>query len=326
MTIQEHRSRVIVVSFFIFCLSLEFLSIYIGNDEFVIPKCCRPFRYNGSIGVVEGNWKNSFHVKQNNRNATTLRHAQSVGNCKLREVKLSPTPLPMTGLVNFPGSGNTWTRHLIQQMTGIGTSSVYCDKILRTHGFPYECHKERNKTVVVKTHLSRHLSMFKKIILLIRNPYDAMFALANFNSSGHTSHASKNDLNNTVATLFEYHLNWYIKLTENITRTFKGPVYILQYEKLKIDLATELKKLAIFLGQNVNEASIQCTVEQQEGSFHRKSSELEHLQTLRETYSADKLKRMHEAAKLTEKMLKEAYSLDIDVGGDLDNILLNSLD
>jgi len=28
------------------------------------------------------------------------------------------TALPVTGLVSFPGSGNTWVRHLIQQMTG----------------------------------------------------------------------------------------------------------------------------------------------------------------------------------------------------------------
>lgn len=47
---------------------------------------------------------------------------------------------------------------------------------------------------------------------------------------------------------------------------------------------------------------------------------------LRETYSADKLKRMHEATKLTEKMLRETYGLDIDVGGDMDNVLLNTLD
>jgi len=38
--------------------------------------------------------------------------------CKLRQVKLSKTPLPVTGLISFPGSGNTWVRHLIQQMTG----------------------------------------------------------------------------------------------------------------------------------------------------------------------------------------------------------------
>ena len=39
-------------------------------------------------------------------------------NCTKKEVKLSHTALPITGLFSFPGSGNTWTRHLIQQMTG----------------------------------------------------------------------------------------------------------------------------------------------------------------------------------------------------------------
>ena len=39
-------------------------------------------------------------------------------NCTKKKVTLSRTKLPITGLVSFPGSGNTWTRHLIQQMTG----------------------------------------------------------------------------------------------------------------------------------------------------------------------------------------------------------------
>jgi len=44
----------------------------------------------------------------------------NASSCRQRTVKLSKTPLPITGLVSFPGSGNTWVRHLIQQMTGIG--------------------------------------------------------------------------------------------------------------------------------------------------------------------------------------------------------------
>ena len=39
-------------------------------------------------------------------------------NCRLKNVTLSRISLPITGLVSFPGSGNTWVRHLIQQMTG----------------------------------------------------------------------------------------------------------------------------------------------------------------------------------------------------------------
>jgi len=44
----------------------------------------------------------------------------NASGCRQRTLKLSKTPLPITGLVSFPGSGNTWVRHLIQQMTGIG--------------------------------------------------------------------------------------------------------------------------------------------------------------------------------------------------------------
>ena len=37
------------------------------------------------------------------------------GSCV--ELGLSPSPLPLTALASFPGSGNTWVRHLIQQIT-----------------------------------------------------------------------------------------------------------------------------------------------------------------------------------------------------------------
>ena len=41
-----------------------------------------------------------------------------------------------TLLVSFPGSGNTWVRGLLQQLTGICTGSVFCDIDLRRRGFP----------------------------------------------------------------------------------------------------------------------------------------------------------------------------------------------
>ena len=38
--------------------------------------------------------------------------------CKPAVPRLSTKPLPVTGLVSFPGAGNTWTRHLLQQVSG----------------------------------------------------------------------------------------------------------------------------------------------------------------------------------------------------------------
>ena len=43
-----------------------------------------------------------------------------------------------TLLVSFPGSGNTWFRGLLQQVTGVCTGSHLCDVDLRRHGFPGE--------------------------------------------------------------------------------------------------------------------------------------------------------------------------------------------
>ena len=39
------------------------------------------------------------------------------------------------GLISSPGSGNTWTRHLIEQASGVYTGSVYEDKRLYKSGW-----------------------------------------------------------------------------------------------------------------------------------------------------------------------------------------------
>ena len=41
--------------------------------------------------------------------------------CPLVTPRLSDRPLPITGLISFPGAGNTWTRHLLQQVSGLFT-------------------------------------------------------------------------------------------------------------------------------------------------------------------------------------------------------------
>ena len=61
------------------------------------------------------------------------------------------SPGPRVGIVSFPGSGNTWVRYLLQQMTGILTGSVYEDGDLRRNGFKGETHRS-GKVLVVKTH------------------------------------------------------------------------------------------------------------------------------------------------------------------------------
>lgn len=52
---------------------------------------------------------------------STSVNSNHLNNCSRRVVELFQTARPVIGLVSFPGSGNTWTRHLIQQMTGMVT-------------------------------------------------------------------------------------------------------------------------------------------------------------------------------------------------------------
>ena len=59
--------------------------------------------------------KSNYQVKGININSSKELNSR---NCSLKNVTLSRISLPIIGLVSFPGSGNTWVRHLIQQMTG----------------------------------------------------------------------------------------------------------------------------------------------------------------------------------------------------------------
>ncbi len=62
-------------------------------------------------------------------------------------------PIAVVSLVSAPGSGNTWTRFLLQRLTGILSGSAYTDKSLVRMGLvgetePYDSHK----TSFVKNH------------------------------------------------------------------------------------------------------------------------------------------------------------------------------
>ena len=58
--------------------------------------------------------KLTLNKRQNtNGKNTNLANEQ---NCLA--LHFSATKLPRTALASFPGSGNTWTRHLLQQATG----------------------------------------------------------------------------------------------------------------------------------------------------------------------------------------------------------------
>ena len=91
-------------------------------------------------------------------------------------------------LVSVPGSGNTWTRGLLEKATGICTGSIYCDIPLRSKGFVGE-YVHDGSVLVVKTHTSdyqwkgaklikryRDDAFYDSAIFLIRSPFDTFVA------------------------------------------------------------------------------------------------------------------------------------------------------
>ena len=94
-------------------------------------------------------------------------------------------PGPMTGLWSFPGSGNTWMRHLIQLSTGYVTGSEYLEN---SNGeFPGE-HISNGSAIVIKSHLLReNANMYDRAILIIRNPLDSFIAESNRMLTGNPS-------------------------------------------------------------------------------------------------------------------------------------------
>ena len=93
-------------------------------------------------------------------------------------------------LTSFPGSGNTWVRGLLQQVTGFCTGSLSCDPDLRRHGFVGESITS-GSVLVVKTHKpsfyatksGKSSNIFQQAVYIIRNPFDAIIAERNLQLS-----------------------------------------------------------------------------------------------------------------------------------------------
>ena len=99
----------------------------------------------------------------------------------------------LVAMASFPGSGSTWSRTALEQVTGIYTGSVYCDKGLKSKGFAGELVVSSN-VLAVKTHLwstnlfpkageFRDPNKYKDItavIVLVRNPLESIASYWNF--------------------------------------------------------------------------------------------------------------------------------------------------
>jgi hypothetical protein len=89
-----------------------------------------------------------------------------------------------TFLATFPGSGNTWTRAVIQEGTRVWTSSVHHDKSLYDEGYLGEYDDNLKSPFPTVSAIKAHYPYYKKIpytktaavVEVIRAPFDALMA------------------------------------------------------------------------------------------------------------------------------------------------------
>ncbi|XP_068231867.1 uncharacterized protein [Palaemon carinicauda] len=156
--------------------------------------------------------------------------------------------LPVCALASYPGSGNTWTRRLLEYASGIFTGSIYSDQQLFLYGYFGELeHWTQGTTIVQKTHDCgpNHIEAFNKsAILLLRNPYRAILSFHNYLFAGHTGFAPITNYRRKDWSLF-VHLqakSW-LELAVNWTVMTQPDAFtVLHYETLKKDPVPSLKR------------------------------------------------------------------------------------
>ena len=82
------------------------------------------------------------------------------------------------------------------RVSGTATGSIYCDGLRKT--FIAECKKDTSHTIAIKTHKSArddNMKLYDKVILIIRNPFDAILAQFNLMHGNHTSLADREMFN-----------------------------------------------------------------------------------------------------------------------------------
>ncbi|PNF40015.1 WSCD family member AAEL009094 [Cryptotermes secundus] len=184
-------------------------------------------------------------------------------------------PGPVVALASFPGSGNTWVRYLLQQVTGIYTGSVYKDYGLLKNGFPAES-VVNGSVSVVKTHEWGPAARrpFSKAVLLIRGPGPAIQAEFNRQSGGHIGFASPDRYRRNKGKYWQQFvadkLSSWRQTNLDWLHNFTGPMHVIFYDHLLEDVAVHLQDLLRFLKLNVSEQNLACALERQEGIYRRK--------------------------------------------------------
>ncbi|CAG5077564.1 Oidioi.mRNA.OKI2018_I69.PAR.g8755.t1.cds [Oikopleura dioica] len=99
------------------------------------------------------------------------------------------SPQPRTAISSFPGSGNTWARHLLHMASGYWTGNRRGSNHLKQYGWQGEDRDCKDGTTIAqKTHrLSKNKACkFERGLVIVRNPFEAILAAYNHHKAGKT--------------------------------------------------------------------------------------------------------------------------------------------
>ncbi|XP_077977094.1 sialate:O-sulfotransferase 2-like [Glandiceps talaboti] len=192
-------------------------------------------------------------------------------NCSVRFPNWSSKTRPLVALVSFPGSGNTWTRHLLEIASGIYTGSIGNDRGLFRGGFRGQLEDYRKgNTLIVKTHYCDRKHEFSSAILLIRNPYNAIIAEYR---RRHGDHVSRFPLQNITGKYWEEFVAEHSSYWQRLHKcwlTEKRRILVVYYEDLKKDTISNIDRMMSFLNLTFTAERRRCVEENKEGNFYRK--------------------------------------------------------
>ncbi|XP_045208456.2 WSC domain-containing protein 1-like [Mercenaria mercenaria] len=198
-------------------------------------------------------------------------------------------PRPLVALASYQGSGNTWTRELIETATGLHSGSVYKDwNFVGSKLCP-----ARGKVFIIKTHSRSNatghpdcLKMgvlqlnYSKAIYILRNPYHTLLAEFNRKNAQKPPHKTFFNRGEGVAPSRVFKngkWNKYLKYRANTwghkaafwLAKFDRPVHVLVYERLKENTVSEVYNLMKFLNISVTFNSLYCLSSNTTGNYHR---------------------------------------------------------
>lgn len=104
--------------------------------------------------------------------------------------------------------------------------------------------------------------------------------------------------------MFSSSLQLYRSLVKACVEQSEKPVYVLQYEKLRSNLASELRMLADFLNVSITHRDIHCAVQLQEGHVHRKTSREERMKLMYTVFNDDDMSKLKTLQSEMEDVLK----------------------